>query len=772
MRHAPAAAVLVALAALPVRGQPSNTIRGRVIADDTDEPVANARVSAPLAGVGTPVVLTDDDGRFTLTIPAGATRLAASKTGYGRSDMPVTAGGQTVDIRLQRAAAVSGRVVDEVGEPIQGARVTAARNASPGSADAPAAGTFTDDRGEYRLAGLAAGRYVVATIAMGGSRVEPAGPNMVVARPSLQTLFYPGVSTRADAEIIALTPGDERPRTDFVIQGGRSFGQPFSLLLQAPIVRLPEPIASATASGIIRGGVVSTDGRTLPHADVRLFVEGDPRQSSAARADNDGQYEFRDLPPGRYRLMAGKTGFGPVAADDQAPNRRAVSIPDIGVTLADGERRERVDIRLLRWGTLSGRVLDERGDPLQGARVDLLRPRYEAGRRRLMPAASATALTDDLGRYRLSGLPPGQYIVSASVGDPQSMDLPGYTRTYYPGTTNPAQAQFVSIGLGQDQVGIDCTLARTRTARISGTIVNADGQRGIVGSLTLSPSFQSTSVTDTPVGARIYGDGQFEFTNVPPGQYLIRADRGRSNAWTEGEFGTLPVAINGADAAGVMLQTSTGSSIHGHVSFDARDPSARPRPGSLEIAPVPADVDLSPRNYASADIHADWTFDIRGVNGPRRFQLVRAPAEWALEDVRVNGVSVIDRPLPFGRREQSLQDVEIVLSDRVSELTGTVTADGDRSAPGASVVAFSIDRDRWYMASRFMRRAIVGERGAFSLKGLPFGSYYVVALDRVPDEGGEAWQDPDFLAGLIRRATTVTVREGQSQTLDLRIGGR
>ena len=112
------------------------------------------------------------------------------------------------------------------------------------------------------------------------------------------------------------------------------------------------------------------------------------------------------------------------------------------------------------------------------------------------------------------------------------------------------------------------------------------------------------------------------------------------------------------------------------------------------------------------------------------------------------------------------------MSDRVSELTGTVSADGDRSALGASVVAFSIDRDRWYMASRFMRRAIAGERGAFSLKGLPFGSYYVVALDQVPDEGGEAWQDPDFLAALIRRATTVTVREGQSQGLDLRVGGR
>src|SRR5437899_6064704 len=123
MKNARAAAVLVALAALPVWGQPPQTIQGRVIVGDTGEPVANARVAAPLAAAGTPVVLTDDDGRFTLTVPAGAVRLVASKTGYGRFDLTVPAGQQTVNIRLQRAAAVSGRVVDEVGEPIQGARV-------------------------------------------------------------------------------------------------------------------------------------------------------------------------------------------------------------------------------------------------------------------------------------------------------------------------------------------------------------------------------------------------------------------------------------------------------------------------------------------------------------------------------------------------------------------------------------------------------------------------------------------------------------------------
>ena len=93
-------------------------------------------------------------------------------------------------------------------------------------------------------------------------RAEPVGPNLAMYQPSLQTAFYPGASTRAEAEIIALAPADERTRIDFVIPGGRSMGTPFNALLQMPIVSLPEAAAAAAAGVIIRGRVVSTDGQS------------------------------------------------------------------------------------------------------------------------------------------------------------------------------------------------------------------------------------------------------------------------------------------------------------------------------------------------------------------------------------------------------------------------------------------------------------------------------------------------------------------------------
>ncbi len=120
---------------------------------------------------------------------------------------------------------------------------------------------------------------------------------------------------------------------------------------------------------------------------------------------------------------------------------------------------------------------------------------------------------------------------------------------------------------------------------------------------------------------------------------------------------------------------------------------------------MPIDPDLSPAAPGSADVHADWSFEIHGVNGPRRLQLQRAPAEWTLKEIRVNGIDATDRPLAFGKADQSLADVEVVLTDRINTVSGTIVDDHGRAAPAAKVVVFSPDRDRWYPTSRYLRAA-------------------------------------------------------------------
>jgi hypothetical protein len=213
--------------------------------------------------------------------------------------------------------------------------------------------------------------------------------------------------------------------------------------------------------------------------------------------------------------------------------------------------------------------------------------------------------------------------------------------------------------------------------------------------------------------------------------------------------------------------------VSGRISFNTLDRTKIPPPSSIDITAVPFDPDQSPQGgWADANILPDWQFQMAGLNGPRRLIASRIPAGWTLEEIRVGGSDATDRPLPFGRADQSLTDVEIIFSDRVSQLSGAVTDVGNRAVRGAHVIVFAADRDQWFHGSRFLREAITDEQGTYSISGLPFGSYYVTSLAQVSAEGPDAWQDPSFLTSQISRASSLTISEGQRVTRSIRAASR
>jgi hypothetical protein len=514
-------------------------------------------------------------------------------------------------------------------------------------------------------------------------------------------------------------------------------------------------------TGAIRGRIVSTDGRPFARAQVVLGRAFQPPR--LVTADENGRYDFSNVPAGAYIVSAGKLGYSSLEMGPPGligPGKR--------LELADGETRERVDFTLVRWGTLSGRLFDENGDPVEGASVQVLQVRFEAGRRRLVMADVSPRLTDDLGRYRIFGVPPGEYVVSAAIGQVAAADVPGYARTYFPGTPNSGEAQFVTMGRSQEIVSLDFSLSRIPTAHVAGHAFNAAGEPSTAGKFELMPSHRSGSAAGVAVGARTRPDGTFDFPNVPPGEYIVQAYRGRSNPSTEGEFGALAVVVNGTDLTDLVLRTSAGSTIAGRLSFDGADP---PR-GAIDLSPVPVDADFSPSGggaVADAHVNGDGTFEMSGITGRRRLQVVRAPKGWALKAVLVDGLDVTDLPLAFGRKDQSLNDVEVVLTSRVTLLNGTVADDHARPAPGATVIVCSIDRDRWYAGSRFFRKTVAAPDGMFSVEGLPQGNYYVTPIAKVLAGGEDGWQDPDFLESLVPRASTVALTDGQTASLTLRL---
>jgi hypothetical protein len=216
------------------------------------------------------------------------------------------------------------------------------------------------------------------------------------------------------------------------------------------------------SGGVIRGGITSLDtGKPLRRAQVRLTADELIPPPRTASTSNDGRYEFRDVAPGRYRLRVERSGYLALTYGQRRPGEQARPLE-----IAAKEVLEKVDFALSRMGIISGRVLDDLSEPIASVTVWVLQTRYFQGRRQLVPTG-ANARTDITGRYRLLSLPPGDYAVMGTTRDtwPHDSDpkqVFGYAPTYFPGTSTPAQAQRVKIGVGQETSGIDFSLVAGR----------------------------------------------------------------------------------------------------------------------------------------------------------------------------------------------------------------------------------------------------------------------------------------------------------------------
>ncbi len=787
MSRTVAAIAIISIATLAARAQSldPSPIHGRVLAADSGDPLPHARVVLFNDELSVSSVFSDRDGRFALPLsPTGRYRVSVTKPGYTtatifRADATRTDG---VDVRLPRSCAISGRVVDAFGEPVVGVPVSANLRGRGNEAGPVVKTVQTDDLGEYRLGGLAEGSFVVTVNVM---QMDSQG------NATRTPTYYPGVPAFADAEVISLRAGDQRASLDFTgVSNGPTFftvsGQitQAGQTIQAAEIRLlpPTPLSGApaaeTGTGTIRGRVTRSDGVPLSRAAVTTMLQ--VNRTSGVRLDvlrsafteEDGRFEFSGLPGGTYRIIANKHGYMGMAYGG-----RLSSDPGMSIALGANESRS-VDIVLPRYSSMTGHIVDEFGDAVEGIQIDVAQIRFQAGRRRLVGVDGAVGETNDLGRYRVSGMQPGQYVVRAVVGQVTPFhptpDLPGYTTTYFPGTPNAAEAQLVSVGISQDLAGVDLALEQVPTALITGRRLASNGDP-LGGLLVLVPSYRSGAIITPPVGARTYPDGRFEFPNVPPGDYVIQADTGRRNPFREGEFASRFVTVNGSDVTDVLLQASSGSTISGHVRSAGDEPPAA-RPSVVAARADPDRTPLQNGSIAHGDVQSDLTFQLSGIHGPRRLDLDRPPAGWALKAVLVNGIDVTDTPLPFGSTEQSLSDVEVVVTNRLTELTGTVLDARGNAVKGCAIVVFSSDPDRWYSGSRYLQRSVGDGTCGFRFSGLPPGDYLISAVARpraaADAYGDDSWQDPEWLQSITPGASRVTLAEEQKLWVNLKLTAR
>jgi hypothetical protein len=536
--------------------------------------------------------------------------------------------------------------------------------------------------------------------------------------------------------------------------------------------------------GRITGRVLAGDnGRPLKRA--RVFVNAAELPGGRGTlTDDQGIFDFVELPAGRYTVVASKAGFIQLSYGQRRPLQAGTPLQ-----LLDGQQLKGVEFRLPRGSAIAGSVFDEDGEPMPGVQVRIMRYQYLQGERRLTPAGNAQ--TDDKGQYRVWGLMPGEYYVNALArnfnvgGGPRGFgggrgagrggggggfapsptgvdeDDMAYAPTFYPGVANVTDAKPLTVALSQELLDISFNMQLVHAARVNGHVTNPDGSEVSSGNVNLVNEGAARGQVGVNYGSRIDWDGSFEIANVPPGRYIMRA-RGTDSETPQ--YAAQPLSVNGQDIDDVLVIVTPGAQLTGTVTLLPGSTQA-PDISNIRIS-APATDQESFGQQPNARVDKEGKFSLDGV--PAGLHLIRpngGTRGWTLKSVTIGGRDVTDAPISL-RSGESVPNVAIVFTDKLTEINGTVMTDQSTPIPDLTVLAFTTDSSLWRPQARQIMTARPDQTGKFRIRGLPPGDYYITTID--PAESGE-WFEPAYLDDHRAGAARVTLTDGDVKTHDFKI---
>ncbi|MCL6480480.1 MAG: carboxypeptidase-like regulatory domain-containing protein, partial [Firmicutes bacterium] len=532
----------------------------------------------------------------------------------------------------------------------------------------------------------------------------------------------------------------------------------------------PAPVepANATATCVVEGVVLAQDtGEPLRKASVILTTAGERGgppggvplallgqavrrgrvRPIVARTDETGRFRLENIEPGSYRLVVERAGYVRREYGQRSSNR-----PGTVLELRPGQQLRDLLFRLERAAVITGRVYDREGEPMAGVQVQANRMVYASGQPQLVPTSSSQ--TDDRGLYRIYGLSPGRYFLSATpsagrfglFASPNETE--SYVPTYYPGTTDPARAIPLEVRAGDELPGVDLLVEPVEGVRLRGVVVDAATNNPMPGAVVMVLAAEglvrglATARRETTAA-----DGSFEIRNVPPGSYQLVA-----LAMTQGEsrVARLPLVVGRDDVEGLSLLLSAGGTVHGRARVEGQEGA------SLEGVRLNLRAREMPFAFTgggSTRIGADGSFTIRILPG-LTFDVTVAglPAGYYLKSVQYGSQEVLDTG--FDPAMAPAAQLEIVLSPNGGGVEGRVL-DAELLPLAGVTVVLAPEPNRRHLL-RLFQTTTTDSQGRYVLSGIAPGTYKLFAFDDL--EPG-IWQDPQFLLPYEALGTAVTIRE-------------
>src|SRR6185295_7091265 len=372
--------------------------------------------------------------------------------------------------------------------------------------------------------------------------------------------------------------------------------------------------------------------------------------------------------------------------------------------------------------------------------------------------------TNDLGEYRLFGLVPGQYFVSATLRTgmfgTDIAERTAYLPTFYPGTGSPAQAQRLTLVPGQTITGINLSLLPVTSSKISGVALDVNGKPMTGGGVNV---VNRTMLGSTAGYGQVRPDGTFTVSGLPPGDYILRV----STPFAQDEFAAAEVTVSGGDVTDVQLMTVKPSTIRGRIVFDGQD-AKLPAASSVRINgmhPLASAMAVMPGNAIPKD---DWTFEMKTSAGRTIVRGgVSAPGDWRLDRVlAADGADVTDTGVDVP--VNGAIDVAFVMATRHNEITGHVIDEAGGPVKDCMVVVFAQDPQRWTPGMRHLGISRPDAEGVFHLR-VPPGDYLAAAFEQT-EPSGPSYNDPDILQQLREHAQPFSIGATEKKTLDVRLG--